>query len=183
MSIAFNGATKTITLSPGTTAIGVRDLWSRWVDWLLTGDNSKYPVAMSQTGGDDIDATAGTKIPVYAFLLNGWRIKPQEANHTLTVGDGVLLVQGGGDPFVNTTGSFIVRINYQQPVQAISFTAGGSSAGGLTTEQASMLEALAKIHGLISGIPLVVTATSREAGSLTQAIVEAGGAVTVTRTA
>jgi hypothetical protein len=126
MGMTFDGPTKVITLTSGTTIVSVRDLWSRWVDWFLTGDNSKYLPAFIQVGGDDIDASAGTKIPIYAFLMNGWKIKPQEANHTLTINDGILLVNGGGDPFNNTTGAYIVRINYQQPVQAISFSSEGA---------------------------------------------------------
>lgn len=126
--ISFDGGTKQINLSAGTTTLSVRDLWSRWVDWFVVDDNSKYLPAFESVGGNDIDLSAGTKIPVYAFLANGWKIKPQEANHTLNVTDGILLVSGGGDPFVNTTGSYVVRINYQQPVQAISFsTEGGGS--------------------------------------------------------
>jgi hypothetical protein len=128
MGLSFNGSTKIITLSTGTVSVSVRDLWSRWVDWLLTSDNSKYQIAMSQVGGDDIDLTAGTKIPIYIFLQNGWKLKPQEASHTLNIGDGILLVDGGGDPFVNTTGSYVVRVNYQQPVQAISFSSTGATA-------------------------------------------------------
>ena len=133
MALSFDGVTKVITLSAGTTSLSVRDVWSRWVDWLLTSDNSKYLFAFEQVGGNDIDTSAGTSIPIYAFLKNGWKIKPQEANHTLAVSDGILLVDGGGDPFNNTTGSYVVRINYQQPVQAISFDSGGS--GSLTTEE------------------------------------------------
>lgn len=135
--IVFDGSSKVISLTAGTTVLSIRDLWSRWVDWLLTADNSKYPFALAQVGGDDIDASAGTKIPIYAFLKNGWKVKPQEANHTLNVGDGILLVDGGGDPFVNTTGSFVVRINYQQPVQAISFSStggGGAPASEVADE-------------------------------------------------
>jgi len=126
MGFIINGNTKVITLSAGTTAVSVRDLWSRWVDWFLTGDNGKYLPAFNYVGGDDIDPISGTIIPIYAFLMNGWKLKPQEANHTLTIIDGVLLVNGGGDPFNNTNGSYVVRINYQQPVQAISFSTGGS---------------------------------------------------------
>jgi len=132
MGYVINGATKTISLTAGTTAVSVRDIWSRWVDWFVQGDNSKYLPALDTVGGNDIDAGAGTKVPIYAFLKNGWKIKPQEANHTLNITDGILLVDGGGDPFVNTTGSFIVRVNYQQPVQAISF--GSAGGGGATGE-------------------------------------------------
>jgi hypothetical protein len=125
---SFDGATKVITLTAGTTTMSVRDVWSRWVDWIALSDNSKYLPAFLTVGGDDIDPVAGTTIPIYAFLINGWKIKPQEANHTLAVTDGILLVDGGGDPFINTTGSYIVRINYQQPVQAISFASEGGEA-------------------------------------------------------
>lgn len=176
--LTFDGPSKRIVLSLGTTSLSVRDVWSRWVDWVLTSDNSKYLPAFESVGGNDIDLGAGTKIPIYAFLLNGWRISPQEASHTLTVGDGVLLVSGGGDPFVNTAGSFIVRINYQQPVQAISFSTGGS---GLSVLEQTKLDEIYKIHGLASGTPLVVDATSRVAGSIEQTIGEAAGVVTVER--
>lgn len=128
MGYSFDGPNKVISLTAGTTTMSVRDVWSRWVDWVATSDNSKYLPAFVAVGGDDIDPGAGTSIPIYAFLINGWKIKPQEANHTLNVTDGILLVDGGGDPFVNTAGSYIVRVNYQQPVQAISFATGGGAA-------------------------------------------------------
>lgn len=122
--LTFDGPNKRVIISDDET-LSVRNLWSRWVDWFLTSDNSKFLPAMAQLGGNDIDTTAGTKIPIYAFLLNGWRVRPKEGSHTLSVVDGILLVDGGGDPFVNTLGSYVVRINYQQPVQAISFSTGG----------------------------------------------------------
>jgi len=146
MALAFDGSTKVITLTTGTTVVSVRDLWSRWVDWFLTEDNSKYLPAFINVGGDDIDISAGTKIPIYAFLMNGWKIKPQEANHTLTIQDGILLVNGGGDPFNNTNGSYTVRINYQQPVQAISFSSEG---GGNITDEDKQDIAIATQNKLI----------------------------------
>jgi hypothetical protein len=171
MGYSFNGTTKVITLTAGTTNVSVRDMYSRWVDWLLTSDNSKYQLAFATVGGDDIDVSQGTKIPIYAFLSNGWRIKPQEANHTLNITDGILLVDGGGDPFINTTGSFVVRVNYQQPVQAISFSTGGGS-GGLTPEQETMLAELYQLQGLAAGVPMTVNKTTgeRTAGGITLSI-------------
>lgn len=164
MGFSFDGNSKTITLTLGTTNVSVRDLWSRWVDWLLTSDNSKFLPAFETVGGNDIDASAGTKIPVYCFLKNGWRIRPQEANHTLNVGDGILLVDGGGDPFINTTGAFVVRINYQQPVQAISYTTGGG--GGMSPSDSLKLDELHRLQGLKPGEPMTVTPTSRTVGDI-----------------
>jgi hypothetical protein len=135
MGYSFDGATKVISLTEGTTTFSVRDLWSRWVDWHATSpDNNKYVVAMRSLGGDDIDPVAGTLIPIYCFLVNDWKIKPQESSHTLSVTDGILLVDGGGDPFADTTGSYVVRINYSQPVQAISFSTG-EGGGSLTADE------------------------------------------------
>ncbi len=157
MGMTFDGETKVITLTVGTTTVSVRDLWSRWIDWFLTADNSKYLPAFAQVGGDDIDASAGTKIPIYAFLVNGWKIKPQEANHTLTISDGILLVDGGGDPFNNTEGYYIVRINYQQPVQAISFSSGGGTSVW-TTEEKNII--LSGTSAIASSVNVVLTGTS-----------------------
>lgn len=126
MSLSFDGSLKTITIS-SVDILDVRDLWSRWYDWWVSSDNSKYGIAMTQVGGNDIDTIAGTKIPVYIFLQNGWKIKPREANHTLSVVNGILLTSDSSDPFINTTGSYVVRINYQQPVQAISFSTSGGT--------------------------------------------------------
>jgi hypothetical protein len=131
VAITFDGVNKLAILSTGTTTLSVLDLYSRWVDWLLTGDNSKYLPMFSTVGGDPIDATAGTSVPTYAFLQNGWRIRPQETNHTLSVTGGVILVAGGGDPFVDTVGNFVVRINYSQPVQAVTITT--NTGGGIGT--------------------------------------------------
>lgn len=128
MSISFDGATKVITLSTGTVALSVPDLWSRWCDWVAVGTNSQWLPAMSQVGGNPIDATAGTSIPAYIYLMSGWRIRPQEASHSLNVTGGVLLVDGGGDPFINPIGAFAVRINFSQPVQAITVSTGGGGS-------------------------------------------------------
>ena len=173
MGYFINGITKTITLTTGTTSVSVRDVWSRWVDWFLTSDNSKFLPAFEQVGGNDIDASQGTKIPIYAFLVNGWKLKPQEANHTLTINDGILLVNGGGDPFLNTNGAYTVRINYQQPVQAISFTSGGS--GSILTKEgireeidnnSIKLGELYQLNGLDINNPVVITETSTTTGNI-----------------
>ncbi len=94
MAISFDGPTKVITLSSGTTTLDVADLYSRWKDWVAT--NAQYQPAFSVVGGETINASEGTKVPLYAFLINGWKVKPQEANHTLNVTNGILLVEGGG---------------------------------------------------------------------------------------
>jgi hypothetical protein len=142
VAITFDGPNRRIVLTSGTVGVGVRELWSRWVDWVATSDNSKYLPALRSVGGDDIDVSAGTFIPIYAYLLNDWRIRPQEADHTLAVDDGILLVEGGGDPFVNPFGDFVVRIRYDNPVQAITVATGGSSGPSAASIAAAVVAAL-----------------------------------------
>ena len=126
-SPTFDGVNKRIVLAAGTTSISLADLWSYWKNWLLAG-NAGYALAMDTVGGDPIDPGAGTLVPLYLFLLNGWKIRPQEASHTLVITGGILVVDGGGDPFIATIGAYNVRVLYQQPVQALGYSTSGSTA-------------------------------------------------------
>jgi hypothetical protein len=126
-TVTFNGTTKRIICDAATTSIDVVGVYSMWVDWALISNNLRYNAAFSELGGNTIDAVAGTSVPVYGFLTNSWKISPDEADHTLSVTGGVVLVSGGGDPFVDTAGAYTVRINYQQPVQAITVSTGGTT--------------------------------------------------------
>lgn len=137
MAITFDGQTRRVTLGAGTVSLSVRELWSRYCDWLAVGDNSKYLEAMRQVGGDI------TAIPIYIFLLNGWRIVPQAADHTLEVDDGVLYVEGGGDPFVNPAGAYKIRISYQTPGIAIGYSTNGGSGPSAADIAAQVRSALA----------------------------------------
>src|SRR5574343_959340 len=114
--MTFDGPNKLVILASATLDLQV--LWSAWKDWLLAG-NAGYSLAFDTVGGEPIDPTAGTLVPLYLFIRNGWKIRPMEADHTLSVTNGSLVVSGGGDPFGSTVGDFTVRIRYQQPVQAI----------------------------------------------------------------
>lgn len=120
MAYTFNGATKRITLSSGTTSVDLIDLYSRWKDWMASG-NAGYALAFSTVGGEI------SSIPLYLFIENGWRIIPQSADHTLHVINGLLDIVGGGDPFVDPAGAYKIRIYYEKPGIAIGYsTLGGS---------------------------------------------------------
>lgn len=117
MAFTFDGPNKIIICTSGTVQIDMKDLYSRWKDWTQLTDNSKYIEAFLAIGGDPIDLINGIYITSYFFLLNDWKIRPQEANHTLNVINGVLVTDDQSDPFVNTSGSYVVRILYSQPVR------------------------------------------------------------------
>lgn len=121
MAYTFDGSAKTITLPSGMVALDLIDLHSRWKDWLLAGNAGYLPAF--QTVGGDIPA-----IPLYLFLLNGWRVVPQAANHTLVVLNGIFEVEGGGDPFIDPVGSYKIRINRETPGIAIGYNTSGGTA-------------------------------------------------------
>lgn len=146
MAITFDGATRRITLD--STSVSAAEVWSRWCDWWQTVDNSKWPLAMRQVGGDDLGG--GLSIPPYIFLLNGWRVRPMEANHNLTI-SGNLFVEGGGVPVVPTLGAYQVNVAYVVPVQAQGISTSGS-AGPTPSEIAD--EIMARL--LASTIPVDV---------------------------
>lgn len=198
MAITFDGASRRIILDSAATS--AEAIWSAWVDWLAADStNGRWLPAMRQVGGDDLGG--GLYIPVYIFLLNGWRVRPMEANHTLVIA-GNLFVDGGGDAVVPTLGSYQVLTKLVVPVlaQGISTSGGGGASAAdvwayptrsitdayairaeLANELVKLVE-LARIHGLESGVDLIVTPTSRTAGSIQQSISEAGSTVTVRRT-
>lgn len=135
MAYTFNGTTKRITLSAGTVVLDCANLYSRYKEWVLTG-NASPPLAFSTVGGE-IPA-----IPLYLFLENGWRIVPQQADHTLTIIGGVLEVQGGGDPFVDPAGAYKIRINRQTPGIAIGYSSTGGSGANAGEIAAAVLAAM-----------------------------------------
>ena len=141
MAFAFDATAKLIVLSTGTTSFALADLWTAWKDWVRLG-NAGCARALDTVGGEPIDASAGTLVPLYLFLLNGWKIRPYEGDHTLSVTGGTLVVSGGGDPFVSTLGDYTVRIRYQQPVQAIGYATDGGSGPSAESIAAAVLAAL-----------------------------------------
>jgi hypothetical protein len=108
MAIVFDPAAKIISLD--TFSVSASEIWSRWVDWVVLEDNSKYPIAFSQLGGV-------APVSLYLFLENGWKVRPQEADGQTTI-SGNLLVQGGGNPFVSTIGSFSSQVTIEAPLAA-----------------------------------------------------------------
>lgn len=113
MAITFDPTTKRIVLDSAN--VTVPEIFSRWEDWVAQQDNLKYLPAFKTVGGEGL--LTNISIPDYFFLLNGWRVRPMEAAHTLVI-EGNLFVEGGGDPIVPTLGTFQVLVKSVVPMQA-----------------------------------------------------------------
>ena len=147
MAIILDGATKRIILDSA--SVSAAQIWSAWVDWHES--NQQWPLAFQLVGGNALGG--GLFIPPYFFLLNGWRVRPMEASHNLTI-TGNLFVDGGGVPVVGTLGAYQVNVNYTVPVQAQGIATSGST-GPTASEIAAAVRAdiaaeLARIDANVS---------------------------------
>jgi len=149
--IVFDPAAKRIILDSASTT--ATELYSRSADWLVLSDNAKYGPVFRQVGGDDLGG--GLSIPPYFFLQAGWRVRPMEADHDLSV-EGNLFVEGGGNPFVRTLGAYQVNVRSTVPVQAQGISTSGStgpSASDIAAEvRLSLAAELAKIMTVPSDV-------------------------------
>lgn len=139
MAVTIDPANKRLILD--STSVTAQAVYAAWVDWVALADNAKYPPAFRSAGGDDLGG--GLLIPAYYFLLNGWRVRPMEADQTLTI-TGNLFVDGGGDPVVPTLGDFNVLVKNVVPVQAQGISTSGSagpSAIDIATQVRAVLAA------------------------------------------
>lgn len=134
MAFDINGATKLITLDSA--SVTAAEIWSRWIDWHPT--NTEWPLAFTLVGG--VALGGGLFIPPYFFLLNGWRVRPMNSDHNLTI-TGNLFVDGGGVPVVATAGVHQVNVNYTVPVQAQGIATSGSTGPSAADIAAAILAA------------------------------------------
>ena len=147
MTITLNGATRRIILDSA--SVSAAQIWSAWVDWHEA--NQQWPLAFQLVGGNALGG--GLFIPPYFFLMNGWRVRPMESSHNLTI-TGNLFVDGGGVPVVSTLGTYQVNVNYTVPVQAQGIATSGST-GPTASEIAAAVRAdiaaeLARIDANVS---------------------------------
>lgn len=88
-------------------------------DWLTNPLLNKFKFPMIAIGGQAIGG--GRVISPYIMLRYGWKIRPHEADHTLTVA-GNLITDDETSPFVSVLGNYQVAI--KSIVSANSLTAG-----------------------------------------------------------
>ncbi|KKR87639.1 MAG: hypothetical protein UU32_C0004G0004 [Candidatus Woesebacteria bacterium GW2011_GWB1_41_10] len=107
--LTYDTSKKLFILNSGITSIDVvADLYSdAKEDWKTNPLLNKFIFPMVAIGGQGIGG--GQKVSTYVILRNGWKIRPHEANHTLTVA-GNLITDDETSPFVNVLGDYQVTI-------------------------------------------------------------------------
>lgn len=107
--VTFDGPNKIITEIANGSAneIDVLEVYSEWKDWVKMGDNGKFLPAFTPVGGDPITDTQNLGITY--FLENGWRIRPAELDHKVTLVGNIYTRESGQSVFLDTIGAFTVN--------------------------------------------------------------------------
>lgn len=186
----FDGTGRFVFVDQSLARLNVAEMYSRWIDWLgvvdSAGDNNaKWPTAIRYSGKDPIPGGfTGTTF----FMTNGWRVR---YNPATTAVDGVLFSEDFDTAYWDMALRPIYPVTVAAVVNQVTTTQNvvtgdvGVVAGQVRLELAAELlriMELAKLHGLVEGVPLQVTESGRVAGDVVQTIQTSGPTTTVTRT-
>ncbi len=123
--VTFDGPNKLIIVDSGITELDVKlDLYSDWKEWVLEDSNSSFLPAFSVIGGDPTGP--GTYSGTTFFVMNGWKIRPHEADHTLII-SGNIIGDGGAEILVPTEGGYTVAVQYVFSSLGKGISTSGSS--------------------------------------------------------
>ena len=97
--------------SGGDNEISWQEMYGEWKDWLLA-DLSRlgYPQAFRYAGADPISLTRS--LGTTYFIMNGWRFRPAELNHRLTINGNCFSDPAGFSVIVPTLGTYTVAVEY-----------------------------------------------------------------------
>jgi hypothetical protein len=115
----FDWTNKIQTLSPtivaGVAALTMAQIYSAWKDAVV--DHLTVPFAWGVVGGQP---TFGAQsISLHYFQEGGWKLRPANVDHTLTLSDGVLIAESGS-PFLPTVNPHTVMLEWQKPEHVIT---------------------------------------------------------------
>lgn len=167
MTGTFDGNLKLFICNPGTIELNVTELYSMWKQWVQSGQGINYLPMFEAIGGQPLPG--GLFAGQTYFLINGWKIKPQQANHKLTI-LGNLYSSDGSAVTISSPG-FTVEVALATSAQAQGISTSGGS--GITLAQIEASTVLAKQAELLL---LVDRLTSARAAKLDRDLAHAADA-------
>ena len=132
--VTFDGTARLVIVNTGITELDAADIYSWWKEWVieieptdqLNPGNAEWLPAFSTIGGDPV--SPGVEVAAYFFFTNGWRLRPWEGDHRLTI-NGNLYVEGGTDSIVvPTLGNYNVLVTTQVSPQSQRVSTGIGTA-------------------------------------------------------
>lgn len=127
MSVTFDGQNLLIIINNGITSVSADTIYSLWKQWVKSGSNAGFPPAFRTIGGDNLGG--GLEVGAYYFLQNqyGWRIRPYEGNHELTITGNIYAEDTTKNTFVPTLGNYttVIRSQVSSLTQQTAFSSEG----------------------------------------------------------
>ncbi len=116
--VTFDGQTKLILVHDGVTTLDVGvDLYSDWKEWATASTaNLRWAPAFRSAGLEDLGG--GRARGGAVFIQNGWKIRPHEAHHQLTLTGPLLVQDPPGSFIVPPQGPFTVLVSQIVPIDA-----------------------------------------------------------------
>lgn len=153
-NVTFDGVNRIIQVNAGVSELNADvDLYSDWKEWVLQGDNSKYPQAFRTVGGDPLAGTS--TLGRFYFLMNNWKIKthPSQTDELLIVGN--VFTEDGSNLLTQSVP--IVRQNVSALTYIETVSGSGGGGGGLTPSQDTKLTS---IYVSQSNFDVIITSMS-----------------------
>lgn len=150
VKMTYDTGNKLFILKTGVTAFDVVvDLYSdAKEDWLADTLLNKFRFPIVAIGGQGIGG--GQVISPYIMLRYGWKIRPQGADHTLTVA-GNLITDDETSPFTAVLGDFQVIIKSIVSANSLTTAGVGITSTDLANIADSVWDELLADHTAITG--------------------------------
>lgn len=98
----------------GDTSIDWLEIYSEWKDWVLADPIARggYPPAFRVVGGEERGGGA-PRLGTTFFLSNGWKFRPAEYSHHVTLNGNIVTDPAGERVWVPTLGAFTVGVQLE----------------------------------------------------------------------
>lgn len=156
--ITYDTVNRLFIVNSGVTVIDAKiDLYSdAKEDWLTDPTLRKFKFPILAIGGNQI--SPGKFVSPFYILQHGWKVRPQEADHTLTI-QGNLITSDASPVFVTTLGAFNVFIDREVTSNSLTVSTGAAAIAdiwnhaldGAMTAKELMAIMAAVLAGKVSG--------------------------------
>ena len=98
----------------GDTSIDWIEVYSEWKDWVLADPIARggYPPAFRVVGGEERGGGA-PRLGTTFFLCNGWKFRPAEYSHHVTINGNIVTDPAGARVWVPTLGAYTVGVQLE----------------------------------------------------------------------
>lgn len=152
----FDGVNLKIRVNPSAVfnnsiTFSINELWTEWLDWIATGDNSKYPLALRTAGGDPIGG--GQYVGTFLFLRNdlGWRGVPPDVNPCKVIIEGSFFGESAELPLMENVVGQETDLIINRSSLTMAINTGGGSGGSV--DLTPVMSYLTLLESKINSIP------------------------------